>query len=250
MRAIDHYAWSNRWRDWHSAEKLLPAGCLLILTLVLPPLSSGPLILASMTWATVYGAGVPARALLQVLAAPAAFLAMGAPFLAVSISFADGFHWQWSPEGWRLALETTVRALAAVSCLAFLTLTTPLTDLIALSRRLGVPTGLVELVQLVYRLIFVFAERAITGQQAQAARLGYVRFDRGLHSVGGLAGNLFQRALHQAQRMEIGLAARGYTGELRVMNTERALSWSRLMTGITWVGLLGLSGWILGRGGS
>ncbi len=250
MRAIDHYAWSNRWRDWHPAEKLLPAGCLLILTLVLPPLSSGPLILASMAWATVYGAGVPARALLQVLAAPAAFLVMGAPFLAVSISFADGFHWQWSSEGWRLALETTVRALAAVSCLAFLTLTTPLTDLIALSRRLGVPAGLVELVQLVYRLIFVFAERAITGQQAQAARLGYIRFDRGLHSVGGLAGNLFQRALHQAQRMEIGLAARGYTGELRVLNTERALSWSRLMTGITLVGLLGLSGWTLGRGGS
>ncbi|MCB1824363.1 MAG: cobalt ECF transporter T component CbiQ [Candidatus Competibacteraceae bacterium] len=248
MRAIDHHAWSNRWRDWHPAEKLLPAGGLLLLTLVLPPLSSGPLVLAGVAWATVRGAGVPARALLQVLAAPAAFLAMGAPFLAVSISFADGFHWQWSPEGWRLALETTVRALAAVSCLAFLTLTTPLTDLIALLRRLGVPAGLVELIQLVYRLIFVFAERALTGQRAQTARLGYVRFDRGLRSVGGLAGNLFQRALHQARRMEIGLAARGYTGELRVLGSERALSWPRLMMGMTSVGLIGLTGEWLARG--
>ena len=242
MRAIDHHAWSNRWRNWHPAEKLIPAGCLLILTLVLPPLSSGPLVLAAMAWATVFGAGVPVRALLHVLAAPAAFLLLSAPFLAISISFTDGFHWQWSAQGWRLALDTTMRALAAVSCLAFLTLTTPLTDLITLSRRVGIPAGLVELILLIYRLIFVFAERAMTGQQAQAARLGYIRLDRSLRSLGWLAGTLFQRALHQARRMEIGLAARAYRGELRVLGSEPALSWSRLSMGIVGVGLIGLSG--------
>ena len=44
MRAIDHHAWTNRWRDWHPAEKLLPAGSLLILTLMLPPLTTAPLV--------------------------------------------------------------------------------------------------------------------------------------------------------------------------------------------------------------
>ncbi len=201
-----------------------------------------------MAWATVRGAGVPARALLNVLAAPAAFLVAGVPFLAVSVHFADGLGLYWSPDGLRLALDTTVRALAAVSCLAFLTLTTPLTDLIALLRRLGIPAGLIELILLVYRLIFVFAERALTGRRAQTARLGYVRFDRSLRSVGGLASNLFQRALHQARRMEIGLAARGYTGELRVLGSERALSWPRLMMGMTLVALIGLMGEWLARG--
>lgn len=243
MRAIDHYAWTNRWRDWHPAEKLLPAFTLLLLILVLPPLTTGPLVLAGVGVATVRGAGVPLRALLGVLAAPAAFLLVGVPFLALSVSFTGGFSLHFSAEGVRLALSATVRALAAVSCLAFLTLTTPLTDLIPPLRRVGVPAGVIELILLVYRLIFVFAERALTGQRAQTARLGYSRLDRGVRSLGLLAGNLFQRALAQARRLEIGLAARGYEGELRVLRLERPLSWPRLAAGLA---LAGLTGWVGG----
>ena len=248
MRAIDHHAWTNRWRDRHPAEKLAPAGGLLLLSLVAPPLTTGPLILASTTLATVRGAGVPLRTLLQVLATPAAFLLAGVPFLAVSVDFANGFSLQLSSAGLHMALETTVRALAAVSCLAFLTLTTPLADLVPLLRRVGVPAGIIELILLVYRLIFLFAERALTGRQAQAARLGYTGLDRAIYSMGLLAGNLFQRALAQARRMEVGLAARGYTGELRVLRLEQTLSWWRLTASMVLIGLIGLAGNLLACG--
>ena len=248
MRAIDHHAWTNRWRDRHPAEKLLPASGLLLLTLTLPSLTTGPLVLASTTLATVCGARVPLKALLSVLAAPAAFLLAGAPFLAVSVNFTDGLSLRFSSDGVHLALVTSVRALAAVGCLAFLALTTPLTDLVSLLRRTGIPAGIIELILLIYRLIFVFAERALTGRRAQAARLGYSRFDRGLRSLGLLAGNLFQRALEQARRLEIGLAARGYTGELRVIEPKRPLSWPRLTMSMACVGLIGLAGDLLARG--
>jgi cobalt/nickel transport system permease protein len=248
MLAIDHHAWANRWRDRHPAEKLLPALGLLSLTLFLPPLTTAPLALAGAALATVRGAGVPLRALLAVMAAPLAFLLAGAPFLAVSLSFDEGFSVGFSPDGGRLALEATMRALAATGCLAFLILTTPLADWVPLLRRAGVPAGLIELILLIYRLIFVFAERALTGRRAQAARLGYSRFDRGLRSLGLLAGNLFQRALEQARRLEIGLAARGYTGELRVIEPERPLSWPRLTMNMACVGLIGLAGDLLARG--
>lgn len=245
MQAIDHYAWTNRWRNRHPLEKLLPALTLLLLTLVLPPLRIGPLVLAGTMLATVGGAGIPLKTVLGVLAAPAAFLLAGIPFLAISLSFNDGFSLHFSPDGLQLALETCVRALAAVSCLSFLTLTTPLADLIPLVRRAGVPAGIIELILLIYRLIFVFAERALTGRQAQAARLGYSRFDRGLRSTGLLAGNLFQRALARARRLEVGLAARGYAGDLKVLQPERTLSWPCLALAMTLVGLIGLaSGWV------
>jgi cobalt/nickel transport system permease protein len=247
MRAIDHYAWTNRWRDRHPAEKLLPALALLLLTLILPPLTTGPLVLAGTTLTVVYGAGIPWKTLLSVLAAPAAFLLAGAPFLALSLDFSQGFSLHISSEGMWLALATTIRALAAISCLAFLTLTTPLADWIPLLRRVGIPAGLIELILLIYRLIFVFAERALTGRRAQTARLGYSRFDRGVRSVGLLAGNLFQRALEQARRLDIGLAARGYTGELRVLTPERPLSWPRLTVALAGVALIGLAGGLLAR---
>lgn len=57
MRAIDRHAWNNGWRNWHPAEKLLPAFGLLLLTLVQPPLTTGPLVLASLVLAMVGGAG-------------------------------------------------------------------------------------------------------------------------------------------------------------------------------------------------
>lgn len=245
MQAIDHHAWTNRWRDRHPLEKLLPAVTLLLLTLVLPPLHIGPLVLAGTTLATVCGAGIPLKTVLNVLAAPAAFLLVGTPFVAISLNLNHGFSLHFSPEGLRLALETSVRALAAMSCLSFLTLTTPLTDMVPLARRAGVPAGIVELILLIYRLIFVFAERALTGQRAQAARLGYSRVDRSVRALGNLAGNLFQRALERARRLEIGLTARGYTGELRVLQQECSLSWPRLLTGLLSVALLGLTGSLL-----
>lgn len=222
---------------------------LLLLTLALPPLSIGPLALAMTTLATVHGAQAPLRTWLKTLAAPAAFLLAGAPFLAVSIDFTSGFSLHFSPDGWQLALETTVRALAAMSCLAFLTLTTPLVDWVPLLRRVGIPAGIIELILLIYRLIFVFVERALTARQAQTARLGYTRLDRSLRSLGGLAGNLFQQSLQQARRLEIGLAARGYRGELRVLTPDRPLSWPRLMTAIALVGLIGFSSHLLADGG-
>lgn len=248
IRAIDHHAWTNRWAGWHPAEKGLPAGGLLLLTLFLPPLTTAPLVLVSMALATVYGAGVPWRALLDVLAAPAGFLLAGAPFLAVSMDFTHGFDLHLSSEGLWLALVTTVRALAAMSCLAFLILTTPVTDWVASLRRVGVPAGVIELILLIYRLIFVFFERAVTGHQAQTARLGYSRVDRSVRSLGLLAGNLFQRSLVQAHRLEIGLAARGYTGELRVLTPKRVLSRMRLVVGLGLVGLVGTAGSLLARG--
>ncbi|MBK7540744.1 MAG: cobalt ECF transporter T component CbiQ [Candidatus Competibacteraceae bacterium] len=247
MRAIDHHAWTNRWRDRHPAEKLIPALGLLGVVLVLPPLAAAPLALAVAVVATVFGAGVPLRALLGIMAAPALFLLAGAPFLAVSLEFAEGIALRCSPEGARLALAATLRALAAVSCLAFLTLTTPVVDWTPLLRRIKVPAGVIELILLVYRLIFVFAERASTGQRAQAARLGYARFDRSLRSLGLLAGNLFQRGLEQARRMEIGLTARGYTGELRVLRAAQPLSWARLALGLLGVGLVGMASGLLAR---
>jgi len=37
MLAIDRHAWTNRWRDRHPLEKLVPAGGMLLVALILPP---------------------------------------------------------------------------------------------------------------------------------------------------------------------------------------------------------------------
>lgn len=229
MHAIDRHAWTNRWCRHHPGERLLLAGGGLVLALTLPPLTTGPLLCVLMAGATVARAGVPARAFLGVMALPTGFLLTSAPFLALSLELGDGPHLAYSSSGVTLALAVTLRSLGSLSCLAFLALTTPVAELVTWLRRLGVPAAVVEIALLIYRLIFIFAERALAGHRAQTARQGYSTHRRSLKSLGLLIATLFQRAMERARRLEVGLAARSYGGELRVLVPERPLSRRRLV---------------------
>ena len=71
------------------------------------------------------------------------------------------------------AEDRFLRAIAATTCLVFLSLTTPAADLLAGLRRLGLPAELVEIALLTYRFIFLIGESAIAMTHAQAARLGH-----------------------------------------------------------------------------
>lgn len=230
MFPIDQYAWTHRWRDHHPAERALLAGGMLLIAVTLPPLATAPLVVLAMAVATVAGAGVPLTAWLRVMAIPAGFLLLSLPFLAVSLDLTDGVRLAVSAAGAWLALAVGLRSLAAVSALAFLTLTTPVAELVPWLRRIGVPQAVVEIALLMYRLLFIVADCAAATRQAQEARLGYSSVRRGIRSLGLLTATLLTRSLARARRLEIGLAARGFTGELRVLAPERTLSRRRLAT--------------------
>ncbi len=240
MHLTDQHAWTNRWRRYHPAEKLLLAGGLLLLSITLPPLTTAPVVLLVVWLATVIGAGIPAAALARFIAVPSAFLLTSVPFLVLSVSSSQGIA--FSPSGLETALRVVARSLAAISSMAFLTLTTPVIAWTPLLRRLGVPQAIVEIMLLIYRLIFVFAEQAVTASQAQAARLGYDGIRRSLHSLGLLVASLLERSLARMRRLEIGLAARNFDGELRVLQPTYALSlWRLALIGSTLLAVAAVS---------
>ena len=227
--ATDRHAWTNRWRFIHPGEKALFVAGLLVADFALPAAAVAPQVFSAAYLATVAGAGVPGRAFWGVMAVPAGFLLAGIPALALSVDLGGaGPALSLSPEGLALAAAVSLRSLAAVACLAFLILTTPVPDLLRLARRLGMPPALVELAYLMHRLVFVVLERAAAARQAQGARLGYCNSCCSIRSLGLLAGGLFLRSLERGRRLDLGLAARGYQGELRVLGREPELSPKRL----------------------
>jgi len=223
--AIDHFAWTNRWSAHHPAERLLLAGGLLVLSLVLPPRTGGPLILATASLAATAGAGIPVSVFLRVMAVPAGFLLTSVPMLALSVDLADGVRFAFSADGLATAVSVVLRSLAAVACLALLSLTTPVVDLMMLARRAGLPPVVEELALLIYHMLFGLLERTAAARRAQAARQGYADVRRSVRSLGLLAATVFQRALDRGRRLEIGLAARGYDGALTILSPARP--WSR-----------------------
>jgi cobalt/nickel transport system permease protein len=228
MLPIDRAAWTNRWRHLPALEKLVFAGGLLGLSLALPPLAAAPVILVVTALATIAGAGVAARDWLAVMAVPAGFLAASAPLLAVAVDWSDGLSIALAPGGPAAALAVVVRSLAAVSCLAFLVLTTPVIDLLALLRRAGLPPAVREVTMLTYRLVFVVLDCAAAGRRAQTARQGYSGLRNSVRSLGWLAAGLLHRALDRGRRLETGLAARAFDGDLRVLEPARPASPARL----------------------
>lgn len=221
MSPIDRSAHLNRWRHRSLIEKAVLAIGLLVLTVTLPPFPASGVAAVVMIAATLGGAGVPVRLWLASMAAPTAFLVMGAAPLLVQV---DARGLALAPGGLALAARLSLRAAAGLTCLLFLALTTPASDLIAALRRAGVPAEVAEIALLIYRFLFVLGDAAAAMNAAQAARLGHGDRRRQLVSLGSLIANLLPRALDRARRLDIGLAARGWDGELRVLETRAAVS--------------------------
>ena len=221
MPIADRVANLNRWRRKSLVEKATLALGMLALALLLPPFPAAPVIAAIMTGAALIGARVPAGIWLALAAGPLGFMLTGAAMLTVQI---DATGLSLAPNGFAVAAGLIARSTAGLSCLLFLALTTPVTDLLAVMRRLGLPVEVTEVALLTYRFLFLLADTAMAMDAAQAARLGHDGFKRRLRSLGLLAANLLPRAMDQARRMEVGLAARGWEGEMRVLPQQAKVS--------------------------
>jgi cobalt/nickel transport system permease protein len=99
-------------------------------------------------------------------------------------------------------------------------------DLLLAMRAVKIPRLLVATVGLMWRYLFVLADEALRLMRARAARSGQASLP-GLKPggslawrarvTGGLAGNLFLRALERADRIYAAMAARSYDGEVRAL---------------------------------
>jgi cobalt/nickel transport system permease protein len=225
MSIIDTSANLNRWRRKSLAEKALLAFGMLLIAIVVPSWVGAILVAALMTVATLVGARVAPSIWSKVVTAPLGFLAAG--LLSIVFQFHQG-HLALAPHGLELAGRVAARAGAGVSCLLFLALTTPVTDLVAGLRRIGVPPEIAEVTLLMYRFLFLLTGTATAMNIAQSARLGHSSYRRWMKSLGMLIANLMPRALARARSLEVGLAARGWRGELRVLSPVRRVSVSSL----------------------
>jgi len=227
MHPIDISAYSNRWGRYHPGQKVLLACGMLFLALILPPFFAGPVILAGMTGLALFAARVPAGVYLRYLLLGAGFATVGAVPLLFSVGMdadSGGVAVSFSAEGTWTAARVLLRAISCTACLLFLAATTPLADLVAQLRRVGVPGAVVEIMQLIYRMLWLLDAESRQIMVAQSSRMGYSGLRQSFRSTCMLGSGLFLRVMNRAGRMERGLAARGYDGALNVLLEKRSLS--------------------------
>ena len=216
---IEQSAYSNRWRQVSPAAKGLFALCGMVAVFIAktPVSACGIALLLCLT--TLLGAGVPPVRYLRVAAPALLFLAVSGATLAASVQGGpvSGMTVQLIPTGLPRAAQVCGRSLGGLAALLFLALTTPLTDLIALLRRLKMPEALLDIMVLCYRMLFVFAESAHAIRIAQTARLGYGSISRSFRSLGALVTAITLQVWQRSLALHHAALARNNDGPFRFL---------------------------------
>ncbi len=231
MINIDTFAYNSKLKDRDPMEKLLFTFVTLSVCLWANSIIISLTVLLIMTWSTIYGGGIPRTVYFKLLLIPMVFLIFGVLAVAIeitpqpyeflgSISFFN-FYLGVSKAGLITATQLFFRALGAVSCLYYLSLNTPMIDVMSALRKLRCPKLLVEMMSLIYRFIFIFITTAETMIIAQSSRLGYSRFMSGYRSLSLLISSIFIRSYQQADKIYTSLESRGYDGELNVLEKSK-----------------------------
>lgn len=234
MLYIDQYVYQNKLRSTHPVERVVFAGVNLLCCVAADKPLVHLVVAAVMIWLLVGFSKIPAFVITRMMLAPAAFLLLGGLAIAVSVSASpDGMagSLQLGPlylgatgQSVTRAAVTITKSVGATSALYFLVLTTPLSELLFVLRKLRVPAVVIELTMLIYRFIFVFLETAFAMYNAQSARLGFISFKCSLNSFGLLFANLWIKAFLRSQAVYNSLLSRGYNGSLAVLNPEFGFS--------------------------
>jgi len=234
MINIDCYAYSNNLKTIHPAEKSLLAMSTMVVCLTSPTIITPLIILTFMTGGIIIKAGIPSRVFLNLMLVPLSFLFISVLTIAFSISTdPSGFWLAQTINGLTIgtrypelvtAIHLFLKSLGAVSCLYFLALTTPITEIITILHKLKVPAIITELMVLIYRFIFVFMETATTIRRAQSSRLGYVSLKSSYRSLSRLFTALLGKVFVKSQELYNAMSARGYTGEINVLTKKYPVS--------------------------
>ncbi|MTI84989.1 MAG: cobalt ECF transporter T component CbiQ [Firmicutes bacterium] len=252
MLPIDRYAYKNGLSTSHPAEKFAFSMVTLIICLSASDMITSLTVILTMAGVVVIRAGIPMGFYLKLMIVPMTFLVIGVITVAVSVGGTEAyFLYSFTVGAFTLGVTAGslilagnlfVKSLSAVSCLYFLSLTTPMVEIIMVLKRLRVPTVIIELMSLIYRFIFVLMDTAGQMYTAQSSRLGYSSLSRGYSSISQLVTNLFVKAYRQADNLSVTLMSRCYKGDLSVLEPEYTVSKRNIMfIGVTDIAFIILS---------
>jgi cobalt/nickel transport system permease protein len=239
MLTIDKLAYCSRLKGENPAEKLVFALITIIICLSSNSITVSAAVFLLMSAVTVLGGGIPLRIYFKLMLVPFLFLLTGIITIAFEVAKNDaGFIWGISVFGLNFgvsvqslakAAKIFFKAIGAVSCLYFLSLNTAMVDIISVLRRVKLPEIVLELMELIYRFIFVLMETADRIFTSQSSRLGYSKMSAGYNSLGQLISVLFLRSYKYSGDLYMALESRCYNGSLKVLRKECAVSKTNIL---------------------
>jgi cobalt/nickel transport system permease protein len=114
-----------------------------------------------------------------------------------------------------------IKAYLSILCSILLINTTDFTDLLKAFERLGMPRLVVMIISFMYRYFFVIEDEMEKIQLARRSRSWKNHGWRAVRALANIVGVLFIRSYEKAEIVYTAMQCRGYTGQMRTLNTRR-----------------------------
>lgn len=241
MLSFDYFACHSGIGYWNAGWKMILAVFLLVVCLCVPSWQICMSVILISTYVTVVLGYVHWHEYRKIMMIPVTFLFLGSVPVLFEISRTAfgtmGFHCGWfyigvTRESARKVVHLWLKAGGAVNAMFMLSLTTPLHEMFTVLKKMKVPGILIELMNLMYRYIFVLLDTHSRMKNAAKSRLGYCGYKTSLYSFGQIGGNLFLISLKKASAYYDAMESRCYDGELEFLQEEKPMTKEQAAAGV------------------
>ncbi len=246
--SVDYFAYASKLRKWNASFKVIFALVCLLLCLILSNIYVSIAVILIMGYMVVVLGELDFDHYISMLTIPIVFLIFGSIALAVGFSFSPLGEYRLHVFGWFyiyctkaglwMAGNLIMKALGAVSAMYMMTLTTPLSELISVLRKAHIPKTMVELMNMIYRYIFIMLATYGKMKNSAESRLGYRDFKTACYSFGQNASNLLVVSLKKGNHYYNALEARCYDGELNFLEEEKPVKTGQIIGAIAVITVL------------
>lgn len=240
--SVDVLAYNSKINSWNPGFKVGFSVLLLLICVLSEDPGVSLLVILVTGFVTVVLGGVHLGDYLRFLKVPIIFLILGSVAILFNFSSEAAGIWALNCHFFYLyisaqSLQTTImlwgKAFGAVSAMYMMSLSTPSTEIFSVLRRLHLPKLFIELMNMIYRYIFILMDTQMRMKNAAQSRLGYCDFKTAVTTFGQSMGNLLVVSMKKSGSYFDAMEARCYDGDLLFLEAEKPLQQTQLfMAGI------------------
>ena len=230
--SIDFYAYTSKIKNWNSSFKMIFSVVMIVMCILLDNPYVSISVILGMSYITIIKGGLSLRDYLSVLMIPIVFILISIFTISVDISrnplgeynlyLGVGYVFT-SKEMLTKGLFLLLKILGAISALQMMSLSTPSSDIIYVLRKAHVPKLIIELMNMIYRYIFILMDVSSKMKNSAEARLGYCDIKTSYYTFGRIGSNMLIVSFKKANAYYDAMEARCYDGELIFLEEEKNL---------------------------
>ncbi|MBQ3334603.1 MAG: cobalt ECF transporter T component CbiQ [Eubacteriaceae bacterium] len=256
--AVDTYAYHSGIAHWNPAFKVVLSIVLLLFCVISDSVEVSLIIICFTTFVTVVLGDLSFHHYFEMLTIPLVFLIVGSVIILINFSWTPmtnvilclpvfNFFVIITHDSLYVTVHLWARAFGALSAMYMMSLSTMSNEIFSVLRKAHVPALLIELMNMIYRNIFIMADTQNRMRNAAESRLGYVDYRTSLKSFGSTISNLFIVSLKRSGHLFDAMEARCYDGELLFLETEKPLNAKLILMALGVVAYCVLV-WVMTRG--